>query len=624
MANLNLNFNGLTKLKDWWGVIKSNFTAVNDQMEGHINGIQDAHNASKIIYSGNVNNESEVEGALDSLQNQLLNLSFTGSEHDALVQASLIDITGENFNSIEKQYLNGRFNKWESYINNISISVKMFDVKGDGVTDDTINLQNAIDYVGSRGGKLLFPNGTYLYTNKLNITYANLHIIGESNNVILKYSGDSNIGYTIAFDKGGIIGTTIYGDSLIGFKLKNISFEANFEQTFDTFGRPTSWFECCCLYLNGARNYSAISECKFKGYARAIHSVFNWMCHYRLNWIIYCREGFLLEEECNNIEISNNIFRNLGKQSDMSGFACKIIGSYSILSLNNDMENLTCAGFIYEACHGFTHISGDVENNDMSQRKIIIRGRSGLDHLTSNRRIDWSYGGKIIGVRFLDSLGILLSNGTRSINISACTFASSTEDKANKYTIYNTISTIVEDIDIGINDYYGNNGSYSHAITSTMLYVSDHEKQKVSDTDGAHGFIISKGTFNPTIYGLTTAGSPTYNTSSTKGYYIRQGDLVTINLNLVITSKGGMVGALRLGGLPFLSWSGGSGGYIINSASISRLSQVIDLKNGITGEIYEQCILLRRLISNSNYESLLATDINDTFAIGLSLSYRIA
>ena len=42
------------------------------------------------------------------------------------------------------------------------ISVKDFGAVGDGVIDDTQAIQNAVNYVGSVGGTVYFPTGTYL------------------------------------------------------------------------------------------------------------------------------------------------------------------------------------------------------------------------------------------------------------------------------------------------------------------------------------------------------------------------------------------------------------------------------------------------------------------------------
>ena len=35
MANINENYNGLTRLKDWWGVVKGNFSALNNELVSH-------------------------------------------------------------------------------------------------------------------------------------------------------------------------------------------------------------------------------------------------------------------------------------------------------------------------------------------------------------------------------------------------------------------------------------------------------------------------------------------------------------------------------------------------------------------------------------------------------------
>lgn len=64
------------------------------------------------------------------------------------------------------------------------ISVRMFGAKGDGVTDDTLAIQSAIDFVGN-GGAILFPPGTYL-SSKLSM---------KNNLTMLGYGGIA-YGYT--------------------------------------------------------------------------------------------------------------------------------------------------------------------------------------------------------------------------------------------------------------------------------------------------------------------------------------------------------------------------------------------------------------------------------------------
>ncbi len=60
------------------------------------------------------------------------------------------------------------------------VSVKDFGAVGDGITDDTVAIQNALNYVGSSGGGSVYiPNGTYGFT-RLFITYSNVSMDGES------------------------------------------------------------------------------------------------------------------------------------------------------------------------------------------------------------------------------------------------------------------------------------------------------------------------------------------------------------------------------------------------------------------------------------------------------------
>ena len=70
-------------------------------------------------------------------------------------------------------------------------------------------------------------------------------------------------------------------------------------------------------------------------------------------------------------------------------------------------------------------------------------------------------------------------------------------------------------------------------------------------TGVSSGFSYSEGTWTPTLYGVTTAGSPTYTVRV--GHYTRIGNTVNIVGAIQITSLGGASGHLRISGLPFAS-----------------------------------------------------------------------
>ena len=54
-----------------------------------------------------------------------------------------------------------------------TISVKDYGAVGNGITDDTVAIQTAIVALAQRGGKLDFPNATYLITNTLVLPFGN-------------------------------------------------------------------------------------------------------------------------------------------------------------------------------------------------------------------------------------------------------------------------------------------------------------------------------------------------------------------------------------------------------------------------------------------------------------------
>lgn len=81
-----------------------------------------------------------------------------------------------NFNAVEKEFLSR------------GINVKWFGAKGDGVTDDTVAIQKALDYVRDKGGGIIyFPDGKYMLYERLYI-YTGTTLQGQSktNTILLQ------------------------------------------------------------------------------------------------------------------------------------------------------------------------------------------------------------------------------------------------------------------------------------------------------------------------------------------------------------------------------------------------------------------------------------------------------
>lgn len=81
-----------------------------------------------------------------------------------------------------------------------TISVMDFGAVGDGVTDDTNAIQNAIDYLGS-DGTLEFPDGVYKVTSTLTLSGSGVWLQGSLNSLIKRYGAFEIFNVTGSYNK---------------------------------------------------------------------------------------------------------------------------------------------------------------------------------------------------------------------------------------------------------------------------------------------------------------------------------------------------------------------------------------------------------------------------------------
>jgi hypothetical protein len=145
---------------------------------------------------------STVQALLKSLKILVDNLSITGATHDPFVTGALVDAENVNYGAGGlATYLQGRLTAWErrlltSLAENAIINVKHFNVKGDGITDDTVNIQSAINYCSDNSKILYFPCGCYLISAPLYLK-RNSHLLGCGANTGSMYSFDASKGSVI-------------------------------------------------------------------------------------------------------------------------------------------------------------------------------------------------------------------------------------------------------------------------------------------------------------------------------------------------------------------------------------------------------------------------------------------
>jgi polygalacturonase len=100
------------------------------------------------------------------------------------------------------------------------VNVTDYGVKGDGITDDTYKIQNAINYVSSKGGGTVYiPDGTYIIDPDISLKLkSNIRLL-LSENTILKASSSSEEYYNILLILNAtnvqIAGGKIVGDRYI-------------------------------------------------------------------------------------------------------------------------------------------------------------------------------------------------------------------------------------------------------------------------------------------------------------------------------------------------------------------------------------------------------------------------
>lgn len=130
---------------------------------------------------------------------------------------------GRIFNTIPMQDISGGlYNALieSEYIKNIGIKitdVKLWGATGDGVTDDTQAIQNAINYVNSNG-TVFVPPGTYIVSKKL-ILGGDVSFIGSGyHNTVIKLADNSNV---------SIIGTPLDEYQRYYILIANIGFDGN-------------------------------------------------------------------------------------------------------------------------------------------------------------------------------------------------------------------------------------------------------------------------------------------------------------------------------------------------------------------------------------------------------------
>ena len=204
------NYGLLSKVVEYLNQVISNNNEQNDLMTGLYNAyvsLQDyVNNYFDVTFPEQINNkldEMASDGTLENLLNDAAHLTKSYNTYEQMISDSehftnglriktfgyynindgggaeyyVTNTSNESYYQIELQ--NGLY---LTLLNKDVINVKQLGVKGDGISDDTLLLQNVLDNFNN----ILIPKGTYLLSSLL-ITRDNINLSGENKtNTILK------------------------------------------------------------------------------------------------------------------------------------------------------------------------------------------------------------------------------------------------------------------------------------------------------------------------------------------------------------------------------------------------------------------------------------------------------
>lgn len=144
-----------------------------------------------LVYDDSLSYYELLCKVVDYLNNTIADVNTLGTDVDNLNKAfiklqdyvnnyfSTLDVQEEINNKLDEMVENGTFDKLLSKIITGVVNIKTIGAKGDGVNNDTIYFQKAIDT-----NQIIFiPNGTYI-VDELHFNTERLQVIGETNTFI--------------------------------------------------------------------------------------------------------------------------------------------------------------------------------------------------------------------------------------------------------------------------------------------------------------------------------------------------------------------------------------------------------------------------------------------------------
>lgn len=372
------------------------------------------------------------------------------------------------------------------------INVKWFGTKGDGVTDDTQSIQDAIDYAYNNGiEEVYIPLGEYKITKTLNL-YFNLKLKGAGSNKTYIIVSENIVGYAL-----------IYGDEYSYGNSKGEISSLCFKSSSDVcvskgvfLNSGIKFYDFYCYKLK-----SCIHTIKgqYIDNLKIINSTFAYCCG-GSDYYVIDLNGNMDALEIEGVHIVDAYTElNEGESSFSQYRGLRIYGSTGGYIKNSIINNC----IIIENAHGFS-----IENlhNEGSQHSIYKGNKSYIKIVNSNVEISNSYLHKRI-----DGENIVITNNKNSDTHDACNVI---------------LNNVIIDITSNTYKYIGN-----YMLTDEIL-KSNFTTLKLNNCFVRHNFSASWTTTNE-LRGVRIRDIEVFNTHSS---YLSYNCLISNDNNILTDS----------------------------------------------------------------------------------------
>jgi hypothetical protein len=493
-----------------------------------------------------------------------------------------------------------------SLINGASINVLDYGVTGDGVTNDTVAIQAAIDNAVVQNKAVYFPSGTYIISSTLNLPN-NITLYGETQR---KINQGANTYGTIIKTAANITmmqTTAVMPDFTFGIRIENISFWGNGSTgsalvigddatNHLSFGITLQNIDIQYvgngIKLNGAAYVTYLENITMAGTDQS--------GSYGI-WFRRCQIS-----ECHAMKIEN--FADLyfaQESSHISLYDCS--ASFNAPTIANGNNLLRIYGSYH--CNFYGCVWENLADNSGSVVEVDIFEYFGdPTKSTSNRFYNCIWNG--IGTsacRVRIGTLVALAPATEKTYFENCTFRA-WGNVVTDFALDNARGTV-------LNQCYSLTG-YDGADDTLPFMTGNDAEMQIYSINGIQ-FNNAESTFSPTL--SSGGGGVGVAYSAQVGNCYKLDKTVTFDIRMTLSNKGANVGGVALGNLPFVAGGGASDTYPVTVIGTS-------LNAGVTQPIVAYIIGASQQINlfkyvSGNIAALQDTDLTNTSSILISGTY---